>query len=209
MVDGAASDVSSHLLTFCGASYKEKRPQPGSPWWRSAPAVWNQTYTQTIEGRHYHSPITELSLPYRSVLLSPGGSGQRERFQISRFEDRCQSLSYLSDLLPSLTCQSDPNKSSQARRENEGVRWKKNTDPNNLSLNISHSVSVSRKASISQTDRLIVKRSLRMCSFFICSSLQFSSSFSTRPITRGRFIVSYWFVSTLVVLERVFEFNLV
>lgn len=44
--------VSSHLLTSCAASYKEKRPQLGSPWWRSAPVVWNQTHTQSSEEQH-------------------------------------------------------------------------------------------------------------------------------------------------------------
>lgn len=33
------------LLTSCAASCKEKRPQLGSPWWRSAPVVWNQINT--------------------------------------------------------------------------------------------------------------------------------------------------------------------
>lgn len=49
---GSTVHVSPHLLTSCAASYKEKRPQLGSPWWRSAPVVWNQTYTQTIEERY-------------------------------------------------------------------------------------------------------------------------------------------------------------
>lgn len=42
---GCTIHVSPHLLTSCATSYKEKRPQLGSPWWRSAPVVWNQTYT--------------------------------------------------------------------------------------------------------------------------------------------------------------------
>lgn len=49
---GCRIHASPHLLTSCAASYKEKRPQLVSPWWRSAPVVWNQTYTQTIEKRH-------------------------------------------------------------------------------------------------------------------------------------------------------------
>lgn len=50
--NGAEYILSSNLLTSCAVSYKGKRPQLGSPWWRSAPVVWNQTYTQTIEERH-------------------------------------------------------------------------------------------------------------------------------------------------------------
>lgn len=52
LLTGCRIHVSPHVLTSYAASYKEKRPQLGSPWWRSAPVVWNQTYTQTIEKRH-------------------------------------------------------------------------------------------------------------------------------------------------------------
>lgn len=91
------------LLTFCVASYKEKRPQLGSPWWRSAPVVWNQTHTD-----HWEETLT---FPYHTLIyaiLQAAAHSQGLCFR-GTFPDKAlwwlqsRGLSHVSDLMPSLT----------------------------------------------------------------------------------------------------------